>query len=341
MKNIAKILCFVLSLVLAFALIGLNAFADDVTATPIAKVNDENYFDLQLALNAAAAGSGNVVVEILADIDLTDVEWVPVTVSAPNYPVVTVNGNNHKITGLNNMLFAGTWAGTSGLIINDLTIADSDIQNDVNDAKGTVGVGAFVGFPQASANVTLNNCHLVNSKVSGGHWTGGLVGYAAGYAGTDGPVFMTLTIKDCSVIGNTITGKGSVGGVIGHGAGNAWTKVVITNTVIENNTVTSTGSSNNKAGSVVGTIGAAGQAATVNGVTHTGGIVVDANVSAILLSLTKLLSLLFTVVRVLPAVFLLSPKVPMTHIPWKPVRHTLLLQKASRLCLLLPVALVW
>jgi len=250
---------------------------EEVTA--VAKIGDTGYDTLQEAINAAAAGSGNVTVEILSDIDLTGVVWSPVTVSDPNYPVVTINGNDKTITGLTDMLFAGTWAGGSGLIINDLTIKDSVIVNDENDSEGTVGVGAFIGFPQASATITLNNCHLVNSTVKGGHWTGGLIGYAAGYAGTDGPVYMNPTIKDCSVTGSTITGKGSTGGVIGHATGNSWTNVVITDTTVSGNTVTSTGSSTNKAGAVVGTIGAAGQETTVNGVTHTGGVSVAAEVS--------------------------------------------------------------
>ncbi len=247
--------------------------------TTVATVNGEEFTDLQAALDAAVAGTGNVTVEILDDVNLTGVDWTPVTVSGPGYPVVTVNGNEKTITGLNNMLFAGTWAGGSGLIINDLTIAESTIVNDKNDAVGTVGVGAFIGYPQASSTITLNNCHLVGSHVEGGHWTGGLIGIAGGYSGNDGPVFMNLTIENCSVTGSTITGKGSAGGISGHAANDAWTNVVIENTTVSGNTITSTGSSNNKAGAVMGTIGAAGQPTTTNGVTKTGGASVSATVS--------------------------------------------------------------
>ena len=246
-----------------------------VNYTKVAKIGDSYYADLQAALDAAAAGTGNVTVEILSDIDLTGTAWNPVTVSASGYPFVTVNGNNKTIKGLNDMLFAGTWAGKSGLVINDLTIADSTIVNDENDSKGTVGVGAFIGYPQASETITLNNCHLKNSTVKGGHWTGGLIGMAGGYSGNDGPVFMTLTIDGCSVTDSTITGKGSAGGIIGHGSCSAWTDVIIVNSTVSDNTITSTGSSNNKAGSVMGTIGAAGQPTTVNGVTKTGGMSVS------------------------------------------------------------------
>lgn len=245
----------------------------------VAQVNDAIFFSLQDALNAAAAGTGNVTVTILKDVDLTGVTWDPVTVSGPGYPVVTVEGNYMTITGLTDMLFAGTWAGKSGLIIKNLTIANSAIVNDKEDSEGTVGVGAFIGYPQASATITLENCHLKNSSVEGGHWIGGLIGMAGGYNGTDGPVFMNLTIKGCSVTGSTITGKGSAGGVIGHGSCAAWTNVVIEGTTVSGNTITSTGSSTNKAGAVMGTIGAAGQATTVNGVTNTGGASVSATVA--------------------------------------------------------------
>ena len=245
----------------------------------VAKIGETTYTTLQKALDAAVAGTGNVTVEIIKDIDLTNVDWNPVTVSAPGYPVVTVEGNNKTITGLNDMLFAGTWAGNSGLIIKNLTIKESNIVHDENDTAGTIGVGAFIGYPQASATITLYNCRLKNSTVNGGHWTGGLIGMAGGYNGNDGPVFMNLTIEGCSVTGSTITGKGSCGGIIGHGSCAAWTAVNIQNTTVSGNTVTSTGSSTNKAGAVMGTIGAAGQPTTANGVTMTGGAMVAATVS--------------------------------------------------------------
>ncbi len=238
-----------------------------------AQIDEQKYETLQAALDAAVAGTGSVTVEILSDIDMTGKTWTPVAVDSDSF--VTVNGKGKTITGLNDMLFASTWAGTSGLVINDLTIANSTIVHDENDSAGNIGVGAFVGYPQASATVTLNNCHLENSTVKGGHWTGGLVGIAGGYNGTDGPVFRTLTIDGCSVTGSTITGKGSVGGIIGHGSCSAWTDVIIVDSTVSNNTITSTGSSDNKAGSVMGTIGAAGQPTTVNGVTKTGGMSVS------------------------------------------------------------------
>ena len=258
---------------------GVDVTIDTKPMTVEAKIGEVYYLTLQEALNAAAKGTGEVAVDVLTDIDMTGKTWTPVRVSDPGYPFVTVNGNNKTITGLTDMLFSGTWAGKSGLVINDLTIADSTIVNDEDDAIGTVGVGAFIGYPSASETITLKNCHLKNSTVKGGHWTGGLVGIAGGYSGNDGPVFMTLTFEGCSVTGSTITGKGSAGGIIGHAANDAWTNVIIKDATVSDNTITSTGSSANKAGSVMGTIGAAGQSATAGGETKQGGVAVAATTS--------------------------------------------------------------
>lgn len=258
---------------------GVDVTIDTKPMTVEAKIGEVYYLTLQEALNAAAKGTGEVAVDVLTDIDMTGKTWTPVRVSDPGYPFVTVNGNDKTITGLTDMLFSGTWAGKSGLVINDLTIADSTIVNDENDAIGTVGVGAFIGYPSASETITLKNCHLKNSTVKGGHWTGGLVGIAGGYSGNDGPVFMTLTFEGCSVTGSTITGKGSAGGIIGHAANDAWTNVIIKDATVSDNTITSTGSSANKAGSVMGTIGAAGQSATAGGETKQGGVAVAATTS--------------------------------------------------------------
>lgn len=184
---------------------------------------------------------------------------------------MTVNGNGNKITGLSDMLFSGSWAGKCALIVNDLTIANANIKVEIDDKTESKGVGAFLGSAEATTEVVFSNCHLVASYVEGGHWTGGFVGYSAGYNG-DGPVFQTVKFTGCTVSSSTLTGKGSVGALMGHATGNAWTSVEVKNTSVTANEVTSTGSSNNKAGALFGTTGAAGT--EENG--RTGGIVVEA-----------------------------------------------------------------
>ena len=182
-------------------------------------------------------------------------------------------GNNHTIKGLAEPLFASTWAGGAKVYISDLTIDESSIVVDKDDTNGSVGVGAFIGWPQASSVIDLTNCHVKNSTIEGGHWTGGLFGIAAGYAGGDGPVFEEVTVTNCSVEKCTIQGKGSAGAFMGHGAANAWTKVTANGCTFKNNQINGAGS--NKTGVVLGTIGAAGQEKTVNGVSYTGGIYIN------------------------------------------------------------------
>ncbi len=182
-------------------------------------------------------------------------------------------GNNHTIKGLAEPLFANSWAGGAKVYISDLTIDESSIVVDKDDTNGSVGVGAFIGWPQASSVIDLTNCHVKNSTIEGGHWTGGLFGIAAGYSGNDGPVFEEVTVTNCSVENCTIQGKGSAGAFMGHGAASDWTKVTANGCTFKNNQINGAGS--NKTGVVLGTIGAAGQEKTVNGVSHTGGIYIN------------------------------------------------------------------
>lgn len=202
----------------------------------------------------------DLTLDITADVTVPKGEtWTPISVDgSQGNGTLTINGNGHKIVGLNAPLVANTWAGKSNCIIKGLTLENANIVVDENDANGNVGVGAFIGQPCASQIITLENCNLVNSTVKGGHWAGGLIGVSGGYNGTDGPVFENVTIKNCSVTGSTIESKGSVGTIIGHAAWDSATRVDITGCTVTGNTVKSTGNSNDKAGSLMGTVGCAG-----------------------------------------------------------------------------------
>ena len=184
------------------------------------------------------------------------------------------DGKGHTIKNLPGMFVAYTGSAKS-VVIKNLTLETPNVAYDVEDVTETNGVGAFIGYAGTSTTITLDNCHVKGGEIKGGHWTGGLVGYAAGYSGNDGPVFETLTIKDCSVKNATVTGKGSCGAIIGHATGDDWTLVDMDDIAVTSNTIISTGTSTNKAGSVMGTLGNAGQPKTVNGVTKTGGVTID------------------------------------------------------------------
>lgn len=197
----------------------------------------------------------NGVYNIAADLDMSGKNYVAPTIThvAGNF---TLNGNNKTISNLGNRLIAATGSAKE-VKIENLTLDKANISvPNTNEKNESQGVAAFIGYAGTSETITLTNCHLTNSKIecAENKWVGGLVGYAAGYNGSDGPVFETLTIKDCSVTNNTFTGGDtSIGSVIGHGIGDAATLVLIDNVTVTSNTIS--GTTANKVGSVLGTVG--------------------------------------------------------------------------------------
>ena len=197
----------------------------------------------------------NGVYNIAADLDMSGKNYVAPTIThvAGNF---TLNGNNKTISNLGNRLIAATGSAKE-VKIENLTLDKANISvPNTNKKNESQGVAAFIGYAGTSETITLTNCHLTNSKIecAENKWVAGLVGYAAGYNGSDGPVFETLTIKDCSVTNNTfIGGDTSIGAVIGHGIGDAATLVLIDNVTVTGNTIS--GTTANKVGSVLGTVG--------------------------------------------------------------------------------------
>ncbi len=208
---------------------------------------------LETALeNAGAAGAGNSIINLTGDLDMTGVDWTPISVDGYHgADIVTLNGNGATIKGLDAALFDGGFAGGSGIVIKDLTIEDATIV-----ANSDQGYGAFICNADSMNEITLINCHLKNStiEVSGDVRIGGLVGWTAGYNNqNDGPVDSYITIKDCSVVGCTIKGAGSIGGICGHAGANAATFTTIENCTVTNNKFISTDDGGWRVGVVVGT----------------------------------------------------------------------------------------
>ena len=200
-----------------------------------------------------SAGSGNNIVEVVEDIQLAEGEtWVPVKVDGYHGAgVITVKGNGHTIKGINAPLFAGGFAGKSGIVVKDLTLENVAILDN-----GNLGVGAFVGSIDSMEKIELNNCHLLNSTITttGDARTAGLIGWTSGYNNPDdGPVDTYITVRNCSVEGCTITAKGSVGAIIGHAGANPATYHTIENNVVKNCTLHSTDDGGWRVGVVVGT----------------------------------------------------------------------------------------
>ena len=226
--------------------------------------------ELRATLTAfTSAGSGDNVIEIGKDIVLKDGEtWTPAKVDGYHGAgVVTVLGNGHKISGLNAPLFAGGFAGNSGIIIKDLTLDGVKI----NDATSDQGIGAFVCNVDSMPKIELDNCHLTNSEIisTGGARIGGLIGWTSGYnKPNDGPVNTYITIKRCSVESCKLEAKGSVGGIIGHAGSNPATFHTISDCAVKNCVLTSTDEGGWRVGVVVGTANVG--ELTINSITESG-----------------------------------------------------------------------
>lgn len=236
--------------------------------------------ELRATLTAfTSAGSGDNVIEIGKDIVLKEGEtWVPAKVDGYHGAgVVTVLGNGHKISGLNAPLFAGGFAGNSGIVVKDLTLDGVKI----NDATSNLGIGAFVCDVDSMPTIELDNCHLTNSEIisTGGARVGGLIGWTSGYnKPNDGPVNTYIKIIKCSVEGCTISAKGSVGGIIGHAGCNPATYHTISDCSVKNCVLTSTDDGGWRVGVVVGTANVG--KLTINNITGSGNTITQTGKTA-------------------------------------------------------------
>lgn len=236
--------------------------------------------ELQAYITAfTVADSGDNVVKIGKDIALKEGEtWVPATIDGYHGAgVITVLGNGHTISGLNAPLFAGGFAGNSGIIVKDLTLDGVKI----NDATSDQGIGAFVCNVDSMPTIELDNCHLTNSEIisTGGARVGGLIGWTSGYnKPNDGPVDTYIKITKCSVEGCTISAKGSVGGIIGHAGCNPATFHTITDCAVKNCVLTSTDDGGWRVGVVVGTANVG--KLTINNITESGNTITQTGKTA-------------------------------------------------------------
>lgn len=236
--------------------------------------------ELRATLTAfTSAGSGDNIIKIGKDIVLKEGEtWVPAKVDGYHGAgVVTVFGNGHKISGLNAPLFAGGFAGNSGIIVKDLTLDGVKI----NDATSGQGIGAFVCNVDSMPTIELDNCHLTNSEMisTGGARVGGLIGWTSGYNNpNDGPVDTYIKITKCSVEGCTISAKGSVGGIIGHAGCNPATYHTISDCSVKNCVINSTDDGGWRVGVVVGTANVG--ELTINNITESGNTITQTGKTA-------------------------------------------------------------
>ena len=254
-----------------------DATTGEVKMSYVAKIGDTEYPTLADAF-AAADKTGDTVIELLDDINMTGKSWTPVSVDGNHgQGVITLTGNGKTITGLSAPLFAGGFAGKSGIVINNLTLENVNLNDTGSEYAGT-GFGAFICAVDSMPTISLTNCHVKGGTIesTSGARVGGLIGWTSGYnKPTDGPVDTKVTLTNCSVENVTIEAKGSVGGLIGHAGANPATYHTITGCTVKDSTLTCTETGKSwRVGDLVGTA-------------NDGQITVDAATSASQNSLTQ------------------------------------------------------
>lgn len=165
-------------------------------------------------------------------------DWTSLALSG----TVTINGNNHTIKGINQPLVAGN-AGIN-ITVNDLTITESEIGIAANE-KG-LGTAAFISYIDYSGKASFNNCHLLNSKVTGNERVAALLAFSEA---------SEVSIKNCSVVKCELTSVGGAAGLVAY----THSTTTVENSKVENSTVEATEDRTGKkalAGAVIGTVNA-------------------------------------------------------------------------------------
>ncbi len=234
-------------------------------------------------------GNANYEINLKNSIDLEGIEWTPVVLNGYNADnlngcKVVLNGNGYSIYNMKIEstdkagLFAGTYS-TVMLEINDLMIDGADINAD-KKVKDLAFAAGFVACTDSSNSVKLNNCILKDSTIESLKYAGGMMAWNSGYSDlNNGPVKTYVDFNGCKVIGSTLTAGGSVGGIIGHAGASSYTYNTVDSCIVENTSIKSTGTSDNKAGAIVGTANV-GEMVIKNS-TYNNGVTVESNKTVI------------------------------------------------------------
>ena len=110
------------------------------------------------------------------------------------------DGHNHKIS---NVTINYTGTGNTGLFVGGNRGISNLVVENVNVIAPN-GTENAVGIVSSDANADITNVTVRNSSVTGGKFTGAIVGYNYG------------SVKDCKVENCTVSGRYKVGGIIGY-----------------------------------------------------------------------------------------------------------------------------
>ncbi len=216
-------------------------YPQGVTYTITEKLYEISKKEGLLWVNDHAFATSKNAYKLTDNIDMAGVIWLSKIGSAVDF---TFDGNGKTISN---------WVTTDRALlvphstydftITNLTLENCEVNNPNGHTDGNNGAGLLVGFADANDEVVIENCHIINGKVTGYDWTAGFLGYSSSEK---------LTITNCSIESSTIVGGGSTGAIAGHVVGGGAT----TTADLLNITVTSSsisGEREDKTGAIVGT----------------------------------------------------------------------------------------
>ena len=189
-------------------------------------------------------------IQLLADIDLTGIDWEPIGQTGAtefkrvfdglNHTIKNLNIDSEKETGANysSGLFGWIESHKEGITIKNLKVEGANI-------KGHHNVAVIAGYLEGDSRV--ENCHVSNAQLSctsvNNEANGDKCGVIAGYAAAE------VRVVDCSATDCTISAGRDAGQIIG-----AAKEVVSENNKATNVTVTANGTStgNNISNDIIG-----------------------------------------------------------------------------------------
>ncbi len=209
----------------------------------VAAIGDVTYPTLSAALLAAKGMTGDVEIDLLSGMNLS--EWTSVDMRNAACTSLTIDGNEKLITGLTQPLICNL---VPDLTVRALTFTGVNVTG--NNSNGMTGAGVITAGTAVDQNVTLDGVIVSGGTISSSDFAGVLIGYFQGH--NDG----VLTITGCTVSGVTISSStgGAVGALVGHLDGCTAT---VTETIISANTLNSSEDGayrEDKTGAAFGTI---------------------------------------------------------------------------------------
>lgn len=224
-----KVKKFLSALIAGAMLLGLTAIPAFAADEGLVKDSDgayiiEDYDDLKYFgtnIDKVVPSGANVTVKLENDIDLTGKEWTPIVMNN-SVRTLVFEGQGHTLKNMKANVakdkstgFFGNVENSIEITIKDLTIDSAEFCVAISEKGDGIieeqetAAGAFIGWSETK-NTVLENCKVTNSKISGGKYTGGLVGYI-GYVPKP-YCFVNCVVDKCEFV----SGIKPVGGILGY-----------------------------------------------------------------------------------------------------------------------------